>query len=518
MMKPVATFQQPPLPSAGPVTAKKTASQATSQHSKAPAMSLTEKLQGWFTQLRTWVPSGLRFEAGQDHPPPDQSPQEVPQPNLVEELSIAPSLSSSQEPDIDSIQIAFNNTFVNTHIQLDQTYILVHTVDATTDVFEPSITPYNTHSHIESAHHLLFKVSPPKFASSACGLRLSASSSREKQERHRLCHIGGLIIVEQKDKEFQNETVAFVTTAHGLIDLLRDVNEADEFSKSSQSSTHTDSENENHNEEGESKKTKDKDIGSNEYLHDQVSGSNAEDIDHQDSFKDLSLEIGSWTTVEPVFPIQFTETRWLGPLRNNGNFTSDNLVANREIELLTAEDATCTADFALFSRKGFEGLRNYYSATEQPGKIIYVQSSIDNDRLSEGDAHLVLDPERSSSCHLLKGIFPIHIGKATFETRRIIMEKPLAQGASGSWVVRGGDLCGSVIMISRSEPTALIMTAEDLFESIQRASISPVTARVASALDMEIIRMRPWSQVWAQISMPTSFQTVIQFFDFLPKV
>ncbi|KAI3537000.1 hypothetical protein CSPX01_10497 [Colletotrichum filicis] len=366
---------------------------------------------------------------------------------------------------------------------------------AATYLSSPSTEDQDTITRSVSARDLFFKVSPPIFSSSAFGLKLCASTSGEKKVRNQVSCIGGLVIVEGESREPQKEIVAFVTTAHGLVELLRNDDDVDEASvSSSDSSNHASLEDEKNHEEENQRQTKAEYIDLDDAPNNQTANSTFKNI-YRDSCEEFSLQIGSWTTIEPIFPIQFTETRWRGPSRNHEE--SAGSTDNDEIELLTADDSTCSADFALFSRRGFENMRNHYCSMGSPDKRIYVESSIGNERLMEGDARIILDPRVSVSCRLLKGIFPVYIGKTTFQTRRIIMDAPLSQGASGSWVVKDGDFCGFIIMISRSESTALIMSAEDLFKSIQRVSWPPSTVRVASVLDLEIIRMRPWTENWA---------------------
>lgn len=43
----------------------------------------------------------------------------------------------------------------------------------------------------------------------------------------------------------------------------------------------------------------------------------------------------------------------------------------------------------------------------------------------------------------------------------------IASGTSGSWVVRESFLCGMIMAVSRTEPYALMMTAERLFRNIK---------------------------------------------------
>ncbi|KAK1450843.1 hypothetical protein CCUS01_11383 [Colletotrichum cuscutae] len=303
---------------------------------------------------------------------------------------------------------------------------------AATYLSSPSTEDQDTITRSVSARDLFFKVSPPIFSSSAFGLKLCASTSGEKKVRNQVSCIGGLVIIEGESREPQKEIVAFVTTAHGLVELLRNDDDVDEASvSSSESSNHASLEDEKNHEEENQRQTKAEYIDLDDAPNNQTANSTFKNI-YRDSCEEFSLQIGSWTTIEPIFPIQFTETRWRGPSRNHKE--SAGSTDNDEIELLTADDSTCSADFALFSRRGFENMPDQYFA---------------------------------------------------------------AQGASGSWVVKDGDFCGFIIMISRSESTALIMSAEDLFKSIQRVSWPPSTVRVASVLDLEIIRMRPWTENWA---------------------
>ncbi|KAF4337789.1 mrna 3 end-processing yth1 [Fusarium beomiforme] len=150
------------------------------------------------------------------------------------------------------------------------------------------------------------------------------------------------------------------------------------------------------------------------------------------------------------------------------------------------------ADFAMISGIGDWKHDNYYINPSSQGKRHGKRygkrygpppkqkrwvSGLNNEDFSEPRDVLILVDQESESlvASVQPAKIPLIIGNATFWTRKIRLNAPLARGTSGSWVVDkiSGALCGSIVLVYEGEPYALMITAEALLSDIKTYSTLP---------------------------------------------
>ncbi|KAK2007153.1 hypothetical protein LZ32DRAFT_667735 [Colletotrichum eremochloae] len=73
---------------------------------------------------------------------------------------------------------------------------------------------------------------------------------------------------------------------------------------------------------------------------------------------------------------------------------------------------------------------------------------------------LMIEGSLLAEAHLM----PFH-GR-TLPARKVQISASLASGTSGTWLIRGGSLCGMIIARYPGEPRALFITAEDILRDI----------------------------------------------------
>ncbi|KAF6827869.1 hypothetical protein CMUS01_08815 [Colletotrichum musicola] len=346
-----------------------------------------------------------------------------------------------------------------------------------------------------------FRFSLPADVLSACGLTLGAILTEPGRTWAKASRIGGLLAVKSEVDGIVTERIVGVTTAHGLAELL------DGWRRRNgcvmRSGIVGTSDDEDHDEHGSATSSEDK--GHPQKARDSAEGSDGssttssspgESVEPAAAPDDASfMQVGCWIDVDPVFPMQFGKSVWHDLLDLVPGSGEPHRIATTTQE--NGSSSSAAADFALFSGEELLQLHNtYHREGERSRKAVHVETSDGDSTPSIGVVHLLLGPGKTASCRLLEGDFPLFVGSCIFNTRRVLLDEPLVQGVSGTWVVKEDSMVGVVLAISELEPTALIMPAEDVLKSIETASRSISGARVASSLDLEVARLRLWSETW----------------------
>ncbi|KAH7020237.1 hypothetical protein EDB80DRAFT_702654 [Ilyonectria destructans] len=128
-------------------------------------------------------------------------------------------------------------------------------------------------------------------------------------------------------------------------------------------------------------------------------------------------------------------------------------------------------DHALLPLKtaaGFAMPSSYTIKSPTPTKRGQVITGFKRDAdLVQGPVTIELGVQPKLKGELLPGSTCLAVHGQVFSLRKVKFASRLASGTSGSWVVRKSFLCGMIMAVSRTEPYALMMTAERLFRNIK---------------------------------------------------
>ncbi|KAK1828417.1 hypothetical protein QBC39DRAFT_436390 [Podospora conica] len=134
------------------------------------------------------------------------------------------------------------------------------------------------------------------------------------------------------------------------------------------------------------------------------------------------------------------------------------------------------ADFALLDMgMGDRWADNRYALDEETSvteKSVRIREVKPGRNVGVGPVHVLAGDGRLIGAVLLDEGSRIYTDETWLETRKILLERPIARGMSGSWVVRGGLFCGMVVAVSEHEPFAHIIEAWQLISDI-KASYGP---------------------------------------------
>ncbi|KAI1294486.1 hypothetical protein F5Y03DRAFT_372653 [Xylaria venustula] len=125
------------------------------------------------------------------------------------------------------------------------------------------------------------------------------------------------------------------------------------------------------------------------------------------------------------------------------------------------------ADYALFRLPKQPQLplgpppRNFYNYAEQERRTPTNNFQAISPREFE-TGHILLGEQGVIPVRLFLDEIEISMRGGKLKTRKLQAPKMLAQGTSGSWVVRGGELCGMIIAIYENEPYALFQPATEV--------------------------------------------------------
>ncbi|KAH6962649.1 hypothetical protein BKA56DRAFT_598024 [Ilyonectria sp. MPI-CAGE-AT-0026] len=137
---------------------------------------------------------------------------------------------------------------------------------------------------------------------------------------------------------------------------------------------------------------------------------------------------------------------------------------------LLSPAATEDTDHALLPLNVAAGLvvpNTYHEVSVQRMWAQAIQGYKKNADLIEGPVIIALGAQPTVEGELLLGPTCLAVHGQMFSLRKIKFASRLAPGTSGSWVVRDSFLCGMIVAVSRTEPYALMMTAERLFWNIK---------------------------------------------------
>ncbi|CAN9263074.1 hypothetical protein AA0118_g12339 [Alternaria tenuissima] len=147
------------------------------------------------------------------------------------------------------------------------------------------------------------------------------------------------------------------------------------------------------------------------------------------------------------------------------------------------------ADFALVEPQSFPKLGNRYQV-EGWSDFETVSGHTPTAELSSGDVTICTNDYRvPMKGYMVEGDVPIIVGGIMMLTRMIEVTMPAAPGLSGSWVVRGGELCGVVYAGNASIPYLYIIPAETMLENVKKL-LGSGTVRVATTQKISEWKLR----------------------------
>ncbi|SCO84736.1 uncharacterized protein FRV6_08863 [Fusarium oxysporum] len=267
---------------------------------------------------------------------------------------------------------------------------------------------------------------------SACGRYLCTTFTKDREVTgHRLSRLGGLI-------ELNGKTL-MITTAHPMLErFMSDLDISSSCSSQCEQSVESDPES-------------DDDTSDDECACDQSDLSEA-----SESYQDLlgyknPGTITRWKPIQLGGPINFLGLgrHSLMPQASGGQTPQHPL----------------GTDFALF-----ELIPEMINATNTYNNHGKYQTSVETyspeQCMKAGPVDILMDDERPGRGFLLPQASGIYVRDIMLETRKVELDKPLARGTSGAWVVQGDRLRGMIIAACDGEPFAHMIAVEKLVPDI----------------------------------------------------
>ncbi|KAI3337218.1 hypothetical protein HD806DRAFT_31337 [Xylariaceae sp. AK1471] len=183
------------------------------------------------------------------------------------------------------------------------------------------------------------------------------------------------------------------------------------------------------------------------------------------------------------------------------------------------DDTTSPTDHAMLrlgwpQGTGSRPLANSYrprGATSE--RSIDITTHMSSDKLTEGTVSILCGLDSTLDAHLLLGSTCLTMGGRIFKLRKLKTTAPLARGVSGSWIVRGRELCGMVIAVSNPEPYIYMMKADDLISNLGASSPSIEAIDVFNSHSRQVkneadgLLKRRWSSRSSQPRLTTAITT-----------
>ncbi|ETS77779.1 hypothetical protein PFICI_09841 [Pestalotiopsis fici W106-1] len=285
------------------------------------------------------------------------------------------------------------------------------------------------------------------------GLLCSALVRKDGEVRyHSICRIGGLISINDGA---ENKIYA-VTTAHGLLDYFLNADNIQNTAQSARPQLKS--------------TTRLTEIASSfigrrfNRSATQVAASAMQTADTvmHGTLSQQELDSVEWEPVRSV-----SATNWLGGGWEVGK------EFQHPFFIPSPERLVPDADFALLELPSESYNTPQHTRTDDRA-VHEIRKWLSDDQLDPGEVQVVLRSDRQVSAEglvtaqLLYERPHLFLRGAPFPTRKLRLEKPLASGTSGAWVVRNHELCGMIVASYETEPFAHMITAEKLFSDIRK--------------------------------------------------
>ncbi|CAI6088294.1 unnamed protein product [Clonostachys chloroleuca] len=276
----------------------------------------------------------------------------------------------------------------------------------------------------------------PDFTSlSACGWLFCATYLKDNVvQSQRLSRIGGILTSDILDECQKYHLGTILTVAHGLLDDEEDdLHEAySSYSDSLPSDSESDSENSYDSEESE--------------MMEPLSGP-AQRL----CLLDPSDIVSQWIPFDRICGINC-----FGKILQS--------------EQPSKDSPTNRSDYALLRSHTLQHLHNTYitpSTAQEAGSLEEITAYSSNSEMQDGPVCIILGLGLVEEAWLLPGFQTIHLEGGQVTVRKLQLRLPLAQGTSGSWVVKDHTWYGMIVAAYAGEPLAVFITAEDILSDMK---------------------------------------------------
>ncbi|CAH0051917.1 unnamed protein product [Clonostachys solani] len=288
----------------------------------------------------------------------------------------------------------------------------------------------------------------PRFTSlSACGWLCCATYLKDNTVRNqRLSRIGGILTSGILDECHKHHLGTILTVAHGLLDEEED--DLDEVYSSYNDSLPSDSES------------------------DSEDSYDSEESEMMEPLPGSSPRLGQLDPSEIVL-------QWISFDEVCGINCFGKIVQN---EQPPRDSPTNRSDYALLRSHTLQHLHNTYttsSTAQEAGSWEAITSYSSNSEMKDGRVCIILGLGQVEEAWLLPGSQPMRLEGGQVTVRKLQLRLPLAQGTSGSWVVKDHTWYGMIVAAYVGEPLAVFITAEDILSDMKSSfpSLGETTLR-----------------------------------------
>jgi hypothetical protein len=295
---------------------------------------------------------------------------------------------------------------------------------------------------------------------SACGLRLKFVVDFGGSQSTRLSVLGGLILVGDK--------VYGLTTGHSIVAWLAQPSASSTRGSNSDNLVSLDS--------------------------DRLPKDNISPVRNRLTSQDSNLRLSSGTKY-------WRDITWREPFVFAGQY-----FAKGEVQSPVWDDEYLNSDWALVAVDDHDFAENSYQGPN--GAQVVISEIVPLDQLGSGPVLVLSGPDRTQAGFLSQNSSVLHMGKSAFRVRQIAMDESIGMyvpfpmmffplikvcetgsGGSGSWVVRGGRLCGYIVAIQDGSPWVYMLPIDGVFKDIASVTGSkPV--RLISKNDIKTVKPR----------------------------
>ncbi|CAG9983696.1 unnamed protein product [Clonostachys byssicola] len=286
--------------------------------------------------------------------------------------------------------------------------------------------------------YVLFHLAEPHpgFTSlSACGWLCCATYFKDNVVRsQRLSRIGGILTSEILDECQKHHLGTILTVAHGLLD-----EEEDDLDEAYSSYS---------------------DFFSSDSGSDSEDGYDSEESTMMEQLPGPAPRLGLLDPSELV-------SRWIPFDEVWGINCFGKIVHN---EQPPRDTPNSRSDYALLRSHTLQNLPNIYatqSIAQEAGSSKAITTYCPNSEMQDGRVCIILGLGQVEEAWLLPGFRTIHLEGRQVTVRKLQLRLPLAQGTSGSWVVKDHTWYGMVVAAYAGEPLAVFITAEDILTDMK---------------------------------------------------